>query len=256
MSAEFDKFVDIVKEVRLKCPWDREQTHASLRHSFLEEAYEVIESIEQNDMKEFSIELGDILLHVVLQAIIAEEENEFTLADVIARVSEKLVRRHPHVFADAKIGTSEEQKAQWEKVKLKEGRESIIDGVPQHLPALQRAQRLQEKAAQVGFDWKAKDDVWKKVEEEMREFHEAAEHNDPRRMEEEFGDLLFSLVNYSRFVHVHPEDALRGTTNKFVRRFRFIEHELKKAGKDIHSSSLEEMDALWNEAKAIERQPE
>ncbi|HLP18023.1 MAG TPA: nucleoside triphosphate pyrophosphohydrolase [Bacteroidota bacterium] len=252
MSTDFEKFVDIVKEVRMKCPWDREQTHASLRHSFLEEAYEVIESIEQNDMKEFSIELGDILLHVVLQAVIAEETAEFTLADVIARVSEKLIRRHPHVFADAVIGTSEEQKAQWEKVKLTEGRESIIDGVPQHLPALQRAQRLQDKAAQVGFDWTSKDDVWKKVEEELQEFHAASDHGDRVKMEEEFGDLLFSLVNYSRFIHVHPEDALRGTTNKFVRRFKYIESELKKAGKDIHSVPLEEMDALWNDAKRLE----
>jgi MazG family protein len=252
VSTDFEKFVDIVKEVRMKCPWDREQTHSSLRHSFLEEAYEVIESIEQNDMKEFSIELGDILLHVVLQAVIAEETNEFTLADVIARVSEKLVRRHPHVFADAVIGTSEEQKAQWEKVKLTEGRESIIDGVPQHLPALQRAQRLQDKAAQVGFDWTSKHDVWKKVEEELQEFHAASDDEDRVKMEEEFGDLLFSLVNYSRFIHVHPEDALRGTTNKFVRRFKYIESELKKAGRDIHSVPLEEMDALWNEAKKLE----
>jgi MazG family protein len=252
VSAEFDKFVDIVREVRLKCPWDREQTHASLRHSFLEEAYEVIESIEQNDMNEFSIELGDILLHVVLQAVIAEEEKEFVLDDVIRKVSEKLVRRHPHVFADAKIGTSEEQKAQWEKVKLTEGRESIIDGVPQHLPALQRAQRLQDKASQVGFDWKSKDDVWKKVEEELAEFREASNDGDAAKMENEFGDLLFSLVNYSRFIHVHPEDALRGTTNKFVRRFRFIESELKKAGKDIHAVPFEEMDALWDEAKRNE----
>jgi len=253
VSAEFDKFVDIVKEVRMKCPWDREQTHASLRHSFLEEAYEVIESIEKNDMKEFSKELGDILLHVVLQAVIAEEEHEFVLNDVLREVSEKLIRRHPHVFGDASIGTSAEQKSQWEKVKLTEGRESIIDGVPQHLPSLQRATRLQEKAAQIGFDWKVKADVWNKVEEELAEFREAAEGKDPKKIEDEFGDLLFSLVNYARFLHIQPEDALRGTTNKFVRRFRHIESELKKAGKDIHAVSLEEMDILWNEAKTLER---
>jgi MazG family protein len=252
VSAEFDKFVDIVREVRMKCPWDKEQTHSTLRHSFLEEAYEVIETIEQNNMKEFSKELGDILLHVALQAVIAEEEKEFTLDDVIRQVSEKLVRRHPHVFAEAQIGTSAEQKAQWEKVKLTEGRDSIIDGVPQHLPALQRAQRLQEKASQIGFDWNSKEDVWKKVEEELNEFHEAAASDDHMKMEEEFGDLLFSLVNYSRFIHIHPEDALRGSTNKFVRRFRHIERELKKAGKDIHAVSLEEMDALWDDAKSSE----
>jgi tetrapyrrole methylase family protein / MazG family protein len=253
VSAEFDKFVDIVKEVRMKCPWDKEQTHASLRHSFLEEAYEVIESIEKNDMTEFTKELGDILLHVVLQAAIAEEEHEFTLNDVLREISEKLVRRHPHVFGDAVIGTSAEQKKQWEQVKLTEGRVSIIDGVPQHLPSLQRAQRLQEKASQIGFDWKSKEEVWKKVEEELAEFREAADTQDAKKIEEEFGDLLFTLVNYARFIHVHPEDALRGTTNKFVRRFRHIEAELKKAGKDIHAASLEEMDLLWDEAKALER---
>lgn len=248
-NSEFTRFVEITKRLRKECPWDREQTHESIRHSLIEEAYEVVESIDKSDLNELRKELGDLLLHVVFHANIAEEQNEFTLQEVIDGISEKLIFRHPHIFGDSTVRDADHVKENWEKLKLKEGRESLMDGVPRELPALLRAHRLQDKASQVGFDWKKKEDAWKKVDEEMRELHQAIEAGAAAEIEGEFGDLLFALVNYSRFIEVNPENALRQTVDKFIKRFRHIERRLKESGKDIHSSTLEEMDALWNEAK-------
>ena len=249
MNPTFNHFVEITKRLRKECPWDREQTHASIRHSLIEEAYEVVEAIENNNLPELKNELGDLLLHVVFHGNIAEEQNEFTLNQIIEGITEKLIRRHPHVFGNAKVEGSENVKRNWEKLKMQEGRESLMDGVPTALPALLRAHRLTDKAAKVGFDWEKKEDAWKKVEEEMREVHHAIETGVNEKVEAEFGDLLFALVNYSRFINVNPENALRRTVEKFITRFQHIEKRLKEMGKDIHSSSLEEMDKLWEEAK-------
>ena len=245
----FSRFVEITKRLRKECPWDREQTHASIRHSLIEEAYEVVETIDDKEYGELKKELGDLLLHVVFHSNIAEEQSEFTLSEVITGITEKLIRRHPHIFGDTKVSGAAEVKQNWEKLKMSEGRESLMDGVPKQLPALQRAHRLTEKASKVGFDWPKKEDAWNKVEEEMKELHEVIGEGNQERVEEEFGDLLFSLVNYSRFIDVNPETALRGTIEKFISRFQHIETRLKESGKDIHSSSLEEMDRLWDEAK-------
>jgi len=248
-EKEFTKFVEITKRLRRECPWDKEQTHASIRHSLIEETYEVVEALDANNMNELKRELGDILLHVVFHTNIAEENNEFTLKEVIELISGKLIFRHPHIFGNAKVTGTEHIKQNWEKLKMQEGRESLMDGVPKELPALLRAHRLTEKASRVGFDWEKKEDAWKKVDEEMKELHHAIETGDQSEVEEEFGDLLFALVNYSRFIKVNPENALRHTVDKFISRFQHIERRLKETGKDIHSSSLEEMDKLWNEAK-------
>jgi XTP/dITP diphosphohydrolase len=248
-NGDFSKFVDITKRLRKECPWDSQQTHASIRHSLIEETYEVVEAIDTNNINELKKELGDILLHVVFHANIAEEKNEFTLHDVIDHISTKLIFRHPHIFSETKVDGVEAIKDNWEKLKFKEGRTSVMDGVPKELPALLRAHRLTDKAARVGFDWEKKEDAWKKVDEEIHELHAAIESDDNSKIEEEFGDLLFALVNYSRFIEVNPENALRSTVDKFITRFKYIEKRLKEMGKDVHSSSLEEMDKLWNEAK-------
>jgi nucleoside triphosphate diphosphatase len=248
-EKDFVKFIEITKRLRKECPWDREQSHASIRHSLIEETYEVVEAIEANDMDELCRELGDILLHVVFHANIAEENNEFTLDQIIANISDKLIFRHPHIFGDTKVDGTEHVKNNWEKLKMKEGRESLMDGVPKELPALLRAHRLTDKASRVGFDWRKKEDAWEKVEEEMKEVHQAIEGGMQEKVDAEFGDLLFALVNYSRFIQVNPENALRQAIDKFTSRFRYIEKRLNEMGKDIHSSSLEEMDCLWNEAK-------
>jgi XTP/dITP diphosphohydrolase len=253
MSAtRFDEFVAITKRLRTECPWDREQTHASIRQHLIEEAYEVVESIEKEQWDELRKELGDLLLHVVFHANIAEERSEFTLDDVIRGISEKMVFRHPHVFGTATVDGAAHVAQNWEKLKLQEGRSSVLEGVPKEMPALLRAQRVQEKASKVGFDWNHRDDAWKKVEEETKELHEALEHGSASQAESEMGDLLFAIVNYARFVQINPEHALRRTIEKFTRRFQHVERRLKEEGKDIHATSLEEMDALWNEAKRSE----
>lgn len=248
---EFAKFVEIVRQLRRECPWDREQTHASVRHSLIEETYEVVEAIDKNDLMALKHELGDLLLHVVFHTSIAEQYNEFTLKEVIEDITTKLIRRHPHVFGDQKVNDSKEVISNWEKTKLKEGRDSVLEGVPKELPALLRAHRLQDKASKVGFDWEKKEDAWRKVEEEMRELHAAIESGDQDKIEAEYGDLLFALVNYSRFINVNPENSLRQTIDKFIKRFQYIEQRLRERGKDINSTSLEEMDSLWEEAKKI-----
>jgi XTP/dITP diphosphohydrolase len=247
----FTRFVEITKRLRKECPWDREQTHQSIRHSLIEEAYEVVEAIDTDNLDELRKELGDLLLHVVFHSNIAEEQNEFTLENVINGITDKLIFRHPHVFGDTKVKNAEHVKQNWEKLKMQEGRTSVMDGVPKELPALLRAHRLTDKASKVGLDWEKKEDAWKKVDEEMGELHRAIEAEDRENTEAEFGDLLFALVNYSRFIQVNPENALRQTVAKFISRFQHIERRLKEMGKDIHSSSLEEMDRLWEEAKGM-----
>ncbi len=248
-TDSLNRFVKIVRRLRRDCPWDRAQTHQSIRHSLIEEAYEVVESLDRNDLPELKNELGDLLLHIVLHATIAEQEGEFTLADVVDSITEKLIRRHPHVFGKVKARGANQVKVNWEKLKMKEGRKSILDGVPAGLPALQRATRMQERTGKVGFEWEKLDDVWKKVLEEAEELRVALKGRNRKHKEEELGDYLFALVNYARYIDVDPETALRGTVRKFENRFRFIEDQLRLRGKDPHSSTLEEMDALWNKAK-------
>ena len=246
----FGQFIEITQRCRKECPWDREQTHGSIRHSLIEEAYEVVETIDHEQWNDLKKELGDLLLHVMFHANIAEESGEFTLAEVIDAISTKLVFRHPHIFGTAIAGNAGEVKQNWEKLKFLEGRTSLMDGVPKELPALLRAHRLQDKASQVGFDWEKKEDAWLKVKEEVGELHAAIDASSQDQIESEFGDLLFALVNYSRFIGVNPENALRRTVDKFIRRFQYIEQKLQASGKDIHNSTLGEMDALWNEAKS------
>jgi MazG family protein len=249
-AAEFARYVKIVRRLRKECPWDRKQTHRTLRAGLIEEAYEVVESIEKKNLAGLGKELGDVMLHVLLHAIIAEENGEFTMESLFAESSRKLIYRHPHVFGKAKVRNTAEVLRNWEALKMKEGRTSLLEGVPRHLPALQRAHRIQQRAATVGFDWKKRHQVWDKVREEVEELEAAMKKGTKREREEEFGDLLFSLVNYARFVRVDPEHALRGTIGKFTQRFGYIERKLAARGQDIHSATLEEMDELWNEAKS------
>jgi MazG family protein len=248
----FDQLLAIMKRLRAECPWDRVQTHDSIKGHTIEEAFEVVEAIDLGNDRELASELGDLLLHVVFHAEIAAGEGRFTIQDVLQAVIDKLVRRHPHIFSDTVADTPDEVKKNWEMIKMEEGRESVIDGVPRSMPALLRAYRMQDKASKVGFDWPHRDDVWNTVAEEIAELQEAIGAADPKHIEHEFGDLLFALVNYARFVHVNPEDALRGTIHRFSARFRHIEKRLRDEGKDIANTSLEEMDVYWNEAKKYE----
>lgn len=248
-AASFRRFVRIVRRLRKECPWDRKQTHRSLRQALIEEAYEMVDGIDRGDMKELRGELGDLLLHIVLHSRIAEESNEFTLGEVIDEITRKMIRRHPHVFARTKVRGAEEVRRNWERIKMTEGRTSLLEGVPRHLPALQRAQRLQARAAKVGFDWERPEQVWEKVREELEELRTTLRGAPKRKREEEFGDLLFALVNYARFIRLDPETALRRTNDKFARRFRHIERSLAKQGRRPHDATLQEMDALWEEAK-------
>ncbi len=248
----FENFIRIVRRLRKECPWDRKQTHKSIRHSLIEETYEVIEAINRDNPVELKQELGDILLHIVLHSVMAEEKRAFTIDDVIDSISEKMTRRHPHVFGNISVKNADEVKRNWEHIKLKEGRKSVIDGVPSEMPALLRALRIQEKASKVGFDWKRKSDVWKKVVEEINEFSDAEKTRKKKKIKEEFGDILFALVNYSRFIGVNPEFALNGSIDKFSKRFGHIEDELKRRGRSINKTSLKEMDEIWNSRKKKE----
>jgi len=249
IGEAFLQLVAVVERLRSEqgCPWDRQQTPSSLIPYMLEETYEVIESIEAGDNQALKEELGDVLLHIVFQSRIAEEHRQFTLAESIQTVVEKLIRRHPHVFGDAHVQDTAEVRQRWETAKQREkGRESLLDGVPRTLPALTRARRVQEKAAAVGFDWPDIAAVWAKVNEELDELREAHAGADPNAIAEEFGDVLFSLVNLGRFLHLSAEDALRQTIAKFEYRFRGIEQELARRGRRIEEASLAEMDAIWN----------
>ena len=252
IEDSLSQLIEIVEKLRAPggCPWDRDQTQASLLPYFLEEIYEVIESVEEGNMELLKEELGDILLHVVFQASIGKENEDFTLQDSLNYVNEKLIRRHPHVFADAKAESPFHAKQNWEAAKHDEKkRESRLDGVPGTLPALTRSQRLQEKASYAGFDWKKVEQVWEKVHEEIGELKEAEEKGITEQIEEEIGDTLFSIVNLSRFLGISAETALRKTNRKFTSRFAQVEKELKKRGKKVEDSSLEEMDEIWNMVK-------
>lgn len=257
---KFNEFVEIVKRLRKECPWDREQTNDSIKAATIEEAYEVVEAIEKKNYNELKNELGDLLLHVVFHTIIASESNGFTIDDVIDSIQSKLIRRHPHVFGDVKVSGANEVKKNWEEIKLEEGRNSVLDGVPEMLPALQRAHRLQEKASKVGFDWEKKEDVWKKVIEEIEEMHEIERARNQKsevrspddfynQLENEIGDVFFALVNYARFLDINPENALRRTNSKFIRRFSYVEEKIKEMGKKLSDSNLKEMDFYWEESK-------
>lgn len=231
------------------CPWDREQTHESLKPFLLEEAYEVLESLDQKDFDSLREELGDLLLQVVFHARLAEEENRFGIVDVLQTIIQKLIRRHPHVFGQTEIHTSEEQRVHWERLKKQEGKTSVLDGIPKSLPALLRAHRVQQKASTVGFDWEAIEQVWKKVYEEIEELKTAIHSKNKKDMEEEFGDLLFAVVNLSRFIRVSPEDSLRLAVEKFTDRFRKLEETMEALGRDLKDATLDEMDAVWDRIK-------
>ena len=249
-KEEFQNLIDIMARLRKECPWDKKQTPQSLRQYILEEAYETIESIDDENWDELKKELGDLLLQIIFQAEIAVEENRFTLEEVIRNINEKLIRRHPHVFGDVKVNNAEEVKENWEQIKIhKENRTSLLEGVPRNLSGLLRAQRLRDKAAQVGFDWPEITGVFDKIKEEVEELEESLKERNREAVEFELGDLLFTLVNFARFQDINAEDALRKSINKFVSRFQYIEKRLKDLNKTIYNSSLEEMDALWEESK-------
>ncbi|MBS1742758.1 MAG: nucleoside triphosphate pyrophosphohydrolase [Bacteroidetes bacterium] len=252
-GTAFLRLVTIMDELREKCPWDKKQTIQSLRHLSIEETYELADAITDNDWKGIKEELGDLLLHIVFYAKIATEENQFTLQEVINGVCEKLIVRHPHIYADVSVNNEEDVKQNWEKIKLKEGKKSVLGGVPKSLPAMVKAMRLQDKSKQVGFEWEHTGQVWEKVEEEMKELQEVVAAGDKDRIEDELGDLFFSLVNYSRFLQVDAENALERTNKKFISRFTQMEAAATAQNKFLHDMSLEEMDALWNEVKKNSR---
>lgn len=245
----FDRILTIMDELREQCPWDKKQTLESLRTLTIEETYELADAISKNDLPEIKKELGDILLHVVFYARICSETSAFDMADVLDFLANKLIVRHPHIYGDVKAETEEEVKKNWEQIKLKEGNKSILAGVPNALPALVKAMRIQEKARAAGFDWDKKEQVWDKVQEELQEFLVEIQKQDQAKAEAEFGDLLFSLVNYARFVGINPENALELTNRKFIKRFNYLESESAKDGKVLNKMTLEEMDAYWNAAK-------
>jgi tetrapyrrole methylase family protein/MazG family protein len=255
-AASFVGLVEIMARLRGEggCPWDREQTPETIKPYLIEETYEVLEAIDEQDPEKLKEELGDLMLQVVFHARMAEETGAFAIGDVLAAINDKLVRRHPHVFGDRKAETAQEVLFNWEQIKQTErrrekGQASLLDGVPREMPALLRAHRLQEKASRVGFDWKEAQEVFRKVEEELAELRAAMEGQAADRVEAELGDLLFALVNLSRFLAVNPEEALRKTIARFIARFRYIEEELARRGRSLRQATLEEMDALWAEAK-------
>ena len=259
IGNDFQEFVEIVKRLRKECPWDREQTNDSIKAATIEEAYEVVEAIDNRDYNELRKELGDLLLHVVFHSTIAEESNHFKLEEVITSIQEKLIRRHPHVFGKTEVEDADHVKRNWETIKIKEGRKSVTDGVPVNLPALQRAHRLQEKVSKVGFDWENKEDVWKKVIQEIEEMHEIENLKSQipnlkdkvinEKLENEIGDVLFALVNYSRFLGINPENALRRTNEKFIKRFKYVEEKISESGIQLNDATLKEMDEFWEESK-------
>jgi len=253
MSTEieiaFSRLVSIMDDLREKCPWDKKQTIQSLRQMTIEETYELADAITENDWKGIKEELGDLLLHLVFYAKIGKEQNQFELQEVINGICEKLIARHPHIYGDVRVNDDEEVKRNWEKLKLKEGKLSVISGVPKSLPATVKAMRLQEKAKQVGFEWDNKEQVWDKVEEEIGELKMAVASGDHFKSEEEMGDLIFSLINYARFLQVDAENALERTNKKFIQRFTKMEQQALQTGKSLNEMTLQEMDAIWNTIK-------
>jgi XTP/dITP diphosphohydrolase len=245
----FVRLMDIMEDLRAGCPWDMKQTWESLRHLTIEEVYELGDAILDNDAQEVKKELGDIFLHLVFYAKIAEESKGFDLADALNHVCEKLIHRHPHIYGDVQVENEEEVKSNWERLKLKEGSKGVLAGVPQSLPAMVKAQRIQEKARGVGFDWDEPQQVWGKVKEEMEEFHQACESQDEQNKMDELGDVLFSIINYARFVGLNPEEALERTNKKFIRRFQFMEGKMKEQNLNWDQMNLESLDVFWNQAK-------
>lgn len=249
LEASFLKLVSVMDELREKCPWDKKQTIETLRPLTIEETYELTDAISDNDWKGIKEELGDIMLHLIFYAKIGAEQQKFTLQDVLEGISEKLIRRHPHIYGDVVVNSDEDVKKNWEQIKMQEGKKSVLSGVPKSLPAVVKATRIQDKARQVGFEWEHKEDVWKKVEEEIEELHEAVAENDQEHIEEEFGDVMFSLINYARFLRIDAEGVLEKTNKKFIARFTLMEEAAASQNKTLDQMSLAEMDDLWNQIK-------
>lgn len=247
----FDRLLTIMDELREGCPWDKKQTMESLRHLTIEETYELGDAILDNDLEEVKKELGDVLLHIVFYSRIGSETNDFDIADVCNGICEKLINRHPHIYGDVKVNNEEDVKRNWENLKLKEGKKSVLEGVPNSLPALVKANRIQEKVAGVGFDWEEPNQVWEKVEEELQEFKVEVNKGNQDAMESEFGDVLFSMVNYARFLKINPENALERTNKKFSKRFQYLEEKAKTINKPLKDMTLSEMDVFWEEAKLL-----
>ncbi|WP_298151360.1 nucleoside triphosphate pyrophosphohydrolase [Flavobacterium sp.] len=247
----FGRLLDIMDDLREKCPWDRKQTLQTLRHLTIEETYELGDAILYNDLNEVKKELGDLLLHIVFYAKIGSETDSFDIADVCNEICDKLIHRHPHIYSDTVVKDEEEVKQNWEKLKLKEGKKSVLEGVPRSLPALVKASRIQDKAKGVGFDWEEPSQVWDKVQEELAELQDEVQSGDKDRMESEFGDVLFSMINYARFLDINPEDALERTNKKFIKRFQYLESKAGALGKPLSEMTLAEMDVFWNEAKKL-----
>ena len=247
----FGRLLDIMDDLRAKCPWDMKQTMQTLRHLTFEETYELGDAILDNDLQEVKKELGDVLLHIVFYSKIGSETNTFDIADVCNEICEKLIHRHPHIYSDVVVEDEEEVKRNWEKLKLKEGKKSVLEGVPKSLPALVKASRIQDKVKGVGFDWEEPEQVWEKVQEELQEFRDEIEAGNQEKMEAEFGDVLFSMINYARFLKINPEDALERTNKKFIKRFQYLESKADELGKSLSDMTLAEMDVFWNEAKKM-----
>lgn len=247
----FDRLLTIMDELREGCPWDKKQTLQSLRHLTIEETYELGDAILDNNLDEIKKELGDLLLHIVFYAKIGSETNDFDIADVANSICDKLVDRHPHIYGDLDVADASEVERNWEKLKLKEGKKSVLEGVPKSLPAMVKASRIQDKVAGVGFDWEEPQQVFEKVQEELNELQEEISKNDEEKMESEFGDVLFSMINYARFLKVDPESALERTNKKFIKRFQYLESKAATLGKSLADMSLAEMDVFWEEAKKM-----
>ncbi|MCA0957839.1 nucleoside triphosphate pyrophosphohydrolase [Muricauda ruestringensis] len=246
-----DRLLTIMDELREQCPWDKKQTMETLRHLTIEETYELGDAILDNDLEEVKKELGDILLHIVFYAKIGSETEAFDIADVANGICEKLINRHPHIYGDVKVENEEEVKQNWENIKLKEGKKSVLEGVPNGLPSLVKANRIQDKVAGVGFDWEHPEQVFEKLKEELGELQEEVEAHNADKMESEFGDVLFSMVNYARFLKINPENALERTNKKFIKRFQYLEQKAKELGKTMSDMTLAEMDVFWEEAKQL-----
>jgi len=247
----FSRLLDIMDDLREKCPWDKKQTLQSLRYLTIEETYELGDAIMENDLQEIKKELGDLLLHIVFYSKIGSETGDFDIADVANGICEKLIHRHPHIYGDVKVENEEDVKRNWEKLKLKEGRKSVLEGVPSSLPAMVKANRIQEKVKAVGFDWEEPEQVWGKVQEELGELQVEVSNGNQEKINQEFGDVLFSMINYARFLNVNPEDALEQTNKKFIKRFKYLEKKSNEIGKPLSEMTLAEMDVYWNEAKKI-----
>lgn len=247
----FERLLIIMDELRAQCPWDKKQTMESLRHLTIEEVYELGDAILEHDLNEIKKELGDVLLHIVFYSKIGSESNSFDIADVCNGICDKLIERHPHIYGDVKVNDEEDVKRNWEQIKLKEGKKSVLEGVPNSLPALVKANRIQDKVAGVGFDWEKPEQVWQKVEEELQELQNEVQMNNKDQIENELGDVLFSIVNYARFLHINPENALERTNKKFINRFQYLEAKAKALNKSLHDMTLAEMDVFWEEAKKI-----